>query len=158
MNAPGDPTQLIDEAERFLVAQLSLSPVELPSHLQATSGQWKSAPVTITTRAYDGGVVRYARFATVQGAGLQIGNLLVLADPTYVLPILGSDLVALGVRPTMLAADLSPVFLPDPGGQQWWPPSVLPSAIGHRCLQGRSSGVVCGVVLAARTLYARGCL
>ncbi len=155
MSASGDPTHLIDEAERFLVDRLSLSPVDLPSQLQAASGQWKSAPVTITTKAYAGGVVRYARFATVQGAGLQIGNLLVLADPTYVLPILGADLVALGERPTMLAADLSPVFPAGPGRAAM--NAVVGAALGPRPLLpgGGDLPAWCAALFSPHVLYTR---
>lgn len=130
MSRSADVLQLIEDAEHFLVESLSLKLVSIPSQLQTARGQWKSAPVTITTRAYDGGVVRYARFATVQGAGLQIGNLLVFADPAYVLPILGADLVALGERPTMLAADLSPVFPAGPGRAAM--DTAVGAALAHR--------------------------
>ena len=115
MSTRSDPVHLIDDAERFLVDRLSLSPIDLPSQVHTARGQWRADAVTIRTRAYDGGVVRYSRFVTVEGTGLQIGNLLVLADPTYLLPILGADLVALGERAMMLAADLSPTFAAGPG-------------------------------------------
>jgi hypothetical protein len=101
---------MIDDAERFLVDRLSLRRVDLPCELGTARGQWKSDAVTIRTRAYDGGVVRYSRFVTVEGAGLLIGNLLTLAHPNYSLPILGADIVAIGGRPTMVAVDLSPAF------------------------------------------------
>jgi phycocyanobilin:ferredoxin oxidoreductase len=101
---------MIEDAERFLVDRLSLRRVDLPRELVTARGQWKAEPVTIRTRAYDGELVRYSRFVTVEGAGLLIGNLLVLAHPNYSLPILGADIVALGGRQTMVAVDLSPAF------------------------------------------------
>ena len=110
MSALRRQTQMIDDAERFLTARLSLRQLDLPRELRTARGQWKAEAVTIRTRAYDGEKVRYSRFVTIEGAGLLIGNLLILANPNYSLPILGADVVAIGGRQTMVAVDLSPAF------------------------------------------------
>jgi phycocyanobilin:ferredoxin oxidoreductase len=89
-----------------------LTPVTLPPDLACAEGTWKAAPVGIETRAYRGGVVRYARFARLVGGDLEIGNVLCLAAATHPLPILGADLVGLGRETGMIAADLSPTLPP----------------------------------------------
>lgn len=101
---------LTRETEAGLVRDLALRPVALDPSLAAAEGTWKSAPVAIETRAYRGDRIQYARFVVIRGGGLEIGNVLCLSDPTYPLPILGADLVALGQEQAMLAADLSPVL------------------------------------------------
>src|SRR5919199_2834439 len=105
---------LVAETEDTLVQQLGLRPVALEPALAQADGAWKGEPVSLTTRAYSGGAVRYARFARLVGPDLEIGNVLCLPDPLYPLPILGADLVALGRATGMLAADLSPTLPPGP--------------------------------------------
>jgi phycocyanobilin:ferredoxin oxidoreductase len=105
---------LIAESETLLVDALRLRPLPLPPDLAHAPGTWKGAPVTVETRAYVGGVVRYARFARLQADTLAIGNVLCLPDVSYPLPILGADLVALGAEMGMVAADLSPTLPPGP--------------------------------------------
>ena len=94
--------------------RLALEPVALDAELARADGTWKGAPVTIATRAWRGGNVRWARVATVTGGGLEIGNVMALAARDVPLPILGADLVSLGARGAgvMIAADLSPVLAP----------------------------------------------
>jgi phycocyanobilin:ferredoxin oxidoreductase len=101
---------LVAETEDTLVQQLGLRPVALEPALAQADGAWKGEPVSLTTRAYSGGAVRYARFARLVGPDLEIGNVLCLPDPLYPLPILGADLVALGRATGMVAADLSPTL------------------------------------------------
>jgi phycocyanobilin:ferredoxin oxidoreductase len=101
---------LTAETEAYLVRELGLAPLPLEARLERAEGMWKGAAVAIETRAYRGGAIRYARFATVQGAGLDIGNVLCLPAHDHPLPILGADLVAVGRETGMLAADLSPVL------------------------------------------------
>lgn len=86
--------------------------MQLDPVLARAEGTWKGEPVTIATRAWRGGAVRWARVATVTGGGLEIGNVLALPRLHLALPILGADLVSLGARGagTMIAADLSPVL------------------------------------------------
>jgi phycocyanobilin:ferredoxin oxidoreductase len=108
---------LAAETERALAGRLGLQPLRLAPALARADGMWKGGPVRLETRAYSGGVIRYARFARLVGLGgldLEIANLLCLADPLYPLPILGADLVALGQGTGMLAADLSPTLPPGP--------------------------------------------
>ena len=100
--------------ESWLVRELALAPLPLDPALGHAEGAWKGAPVTIATRAYRGGPLRYARFAVVLGAGLEIGNLLCLPAPAHPLPILGADLVALRHESGMVAVDLSPTLPPGP--------------------------------------------
>lgn len=105
-------------AERRVVDALGLEPIALATALASASGEWKGAPATITTRAYAGGVVRYARFAMVEGSGIAIANILALPAEDQPLPILGADLVAIGARggSVLLAADLSPAVPEEVGG------------------------------------------
>lgn len=103
---------LIAETEAYLVRELALAPLPLEPGLGRAAGVWKGATVTVETRAYHGGAIRYARFAVVRGAGLDIGNVLCLPASEHPLPILGADLVAVGRETGMLAADLSPVLPP----------------------------------------------
>lgn len=110
--------QLIDLTHRMeaaLLRVLDLHPLSLPSDLALATGLWKDEPVVIETRAYAGGPIRYARVATVVGNDLQIGNVLALPDPSYPLPILGADLVAVHADRGMIAVDLSPTL---PSGPQ----------------------------------------
>lgn len=94
-----------------------MTPVAIAPDLADAEGTWKGAPVRLTTQVWSGPLVRQARFATVVGGGLEIGNLLVVMRDDLALPILGADLVALGARGAgaMLAADLSPTL---PAGAQ----------------------------------------
>ena len=103
-----------EEAERQIVSALGLAVSPLDPGLAHAEGAWKGQPVTIETRAYRGGQIRFARFARLWGAGLEIGNLLCLPDAEHPLPILGADLVALGRESGMLAVDLSPTLPPGP--------------------------------------------
>jgi phycocyanobilin:ferredoxin oxidoreductase len=96
--------------EAYLVRKLGLEPLPLPPGLGRAEGEWRGSSATIETRAYCGGVIRYARFAVVTTADLDIGNVLCLPTLSHPLPILGADLVALGRETGMLAADLSPVL------------------------------------------------
>jgi phycocyanobilin:ferredoxin oxidoreductase len=96
--------------EAYLARELGLGPLALPPELGRAEGEWRGSSATIETRAYRGGVIRYARFAVIRGPDLEIGNILCLPAPEHPLPILGADLVALGRETGMLAADLSPVL------------------------------------------------
>ncbi len=105
---------LTAEVEAWIVQALALTPIPLPPDLAAATGTWKGAPVTISTRAYRGSPVRFARFVRLVGPDLEIGNLLCLPEPAYPLPIFGADLVGLPRATAMLAADLSPTLPPGP--------------------------------------------
>jgi hypothetical protein len=112
---PPDFGTLTRAAESRLVRALGLEPVALPGELAVMRGAWQGQPVEARARAYAGAGVELARFVTVEGAGLSIGNVLVIPGTDSAAPILGGDLVWIGTRPTvaMIAADLSPT-LPDP--------------------------------------------
>ena len=105
---------VIAEVENTLVRELGLEPLPLDPDLARAEGTWKDEPAVIETRVYRGGCLRYARLAQLSGAGLEIGNVLCLADPVTPLPILGADLVAVGRETGMVAADLSPTLPPGP--------------------------------------------
>ena len=106
---------VVAEVEDTLVRDLRLEPWPLDPELARAEGTWKGQPAVIETRAYRGGCLWYARFVQMSGAGLEIGNVLCLADPVTPLPILGADLVAVGRETGMVAADLSPTLPPGPG-------------------------------------------
>lgn len=101
--------ELCAAAEQQLVRQLELQALPLPAELARLDGSWKGGTVTLSARAYHGPRIGYARFVDISGAGLDIGNVLVLARPEYPLPMLGADLVGLGRDTGVLVADLSPV-------------------------------------------------
>lgn len=103
---------LTESLEADAVQRLPLTPLPLPPDLARATGVWKEAPVAIETRAYHGPAIRYARCALVRGSDLEIGNLLILPDTTYPLPILGADFVGFGRDRAMIAIDLSPVLPP----------------------------------------------
>jgi hypothetical protein len=102
--------EVIEAAETGLVRALDLVRAPLPAGLARLEGSWKDAPVVLEARAYRGERVAYARFVNVQGAGLEIGNILCLSAPAYPLPILGVDLVGLGKDTVVAVADLSPIL------------------------------------------------
>lgn len=103
----GPIATLTRDTERQLADALDLHPMPLEPRMAHATGTLRGAPVEIETSAWTGDVVRYARFATVAGEGLEIGNLLCLPDPRYPLPIFGADLVAARRDMVMFAADLS---------------------------------------------------
>ena len=95
--------------EARLVGQLHLSPVSIDLSLASATGTFREAPVNIETSAYRSDRIRLARFSVVYGKTLQIGNILCIPEPNYVVPILGADLVSVRSDSMMIAADLSPV-------------------------------------------------
>lgn len=110
MSSPFGFAALVSETEQALVQDLGLRPLLLAPALARADGAWKGESVSLETRAYAGGAIRFARFAQLVGPSLEIGNVLCLPDPLYPLPILGADLVALGRATGMLAVDLSPTL------------------------------------------------
>ena len=114
MNSSFNFVALVEATEAWLAKELTLTPLPLDPALRGAEGTWKGRPVTIETRAYQGGVVRYARIALLKGPGLEIGNLLCLPQVTHPLPILGADLVVLSRETGMVAVDLSPTLPPGP--------------------------------------------
>jgi phycocyanobilin:ferredoxin oxidoreductase len=105
---------LTAEAERLVVEALALEPVPLDPVLAVAHGSWRDRPARIETRAYAGPTVRHARFATVSAATVEIGNVLVMPRDEWALPLFGADLVSMGGRSAMIAADLSPTLPPGP--------------------------------------------
>lgn len=101
---------LTRSCEGRLVDALALERLPLAPDLARMEGEWQGAQIVAEARAYRGDGVAFARFATVEGDGLSIGNLLVLPAPTSSAPIFGGDLVWIGTRPQlgMIACDLSP--------------------------------------------------
>jgi hypothetical protein len=144
-------------AEQRLIGGLLLRPRALQPRLGEAVGRWKDAPVTITTRAYEGDAVSYVRLAVVSGVQLVLGSLLAVPRANRPVPILGADLVWRGApRELAITADLSPVrdplerdaelaeiarVVPDrgalpPAGElprwrsDWFSPSVLHTRVG----------------------------
>lgn len=106
------PATIVAAAEALLCEGLGLRPLPIEPELARMHGSWRDAPAELVTRAWTGPRVRYARVAAVSGAGLCIGNLLVVPAPAFASPILGVDLVAAGRDTALLAADLSPTQAP----------------------------------------------
>jgi phycocyanobilin:ferredoxin oxidoreductase len=105
---------LTAEAERLVVDALGLEPVALDPVLALALGTWRDRPARIETRAYAGPTILHARFATVKAATVEIGNLLVMPRAEWALPVFGADLVSMGGRSAMIAADISPTLPPGP--------------------------------------------
>jgi phycocyanobilin:ferredoxin oxidoreductase len=108
MTSPFPFAALLRDAEGRIVQTLGLTPLQLAPHLACATGNWRGAPVRIESRAYRSERIRYARFATVSGQNLDIGNALCLPALDVGLPIFGADLVAIRQDAAMIAADLSP--------------------------------------------------
>jgi phycocyanobilin:ferredoxin oxidoreductase len=100
---------LCSATEQSLVRALQLQALPLPAELVRLAGSWKGQPVTLSARAYAGPRIGYARFVEIAGAGLDIGNVLLLSEAEYPLPMLCADLVGLGKDTGVEVADLSPV-------------------------------------------------
>jgi phycocyanobilin:ferredoxin oxidoreductase len=95
--------------EHELASACALKRIDLDPDIERRTGTFRGAPVTIESAAYRGSKLRLARFAVVYGKSLEIGNVMCVPDPAYVVPILGADLVAVRPDSVMIAADLSPV-------------------------------------------------
>lgn len=109
--------RMLRRAERTVTRTCSLVPFPLDPSLARAEGTLRGAPVVLETQAWTGGPsspVAWARFATMQGAGVEVGNVVILSRARFPLPVLGADLVALTPRSAMLAADLSPSLPPGP--------------------------------------------
>ena len=102
-------TALLQVVETQLVAGLNLLPLSLPASVSQRQGVWKGAPVFLAARAYRSHTIAYARFVTVTGRELEIGNALCLSIPARPLPIFGVDLVGFAADKSVVVADLSPV-------------------------------------------------
>ncbi len=146
---------LTAEVETYLVGELALVPVALPPDLAAATGGWKSEPVTITTRAYSGDGVRYARFVQLVGVDLEIGNVLCLPDHAYPLPILGADLVSVRRESGMLAADLSPTLPPGPDRDRQLRPLARRRAVRGPLPPGGPLPAWCTAWFSPHALYTR---
>jgi phycocyanobilin:ferredoxin oxidoreductase len=109
--------ELVAELEETLTHAIDLVPVSLDPDLARAQGTWRGTPAVIETRVYRGSCLRYVRFVQMSGDGLEIGNVLCLADPVTPHPIFGADLVAVGRETGMIAADLSPTLPPGPARQ-----------------------------------------
>lgn len=100
--------ELLHAAERHLVEGLCLRQLH-PDPARANAvGLFKGAEVRLETRVY-AGRDRWARFVTIRGGELAIGNLLAAAHPRFGLPVLGADLVDFGRETGVIAADISPL-------------------------------------------------
>lgn len=95
--------------EGHLTRALALEPIPLEAELADRDGRWKGSLARLTASAWRGPSVSFARFVSLSGPALDIGNVLVLPQPPLDAPIFGADLV--GVRPDagLIVADLSPV-------------------------------------------------
>jgi hypothetical protein len=128
MSAPADPVAFVRAAERHLAETLGLRPLPLPPALARAEAPWKGDRARLEATALAGGPVRWARFVTLVGDGLRVGNLVALGEPGRGLPILGADLVEVGGdRPALVVADLYPVTGTEAGADgPPAPPGVAP--------------------------------
>lgn len=102
----------IRDTEELLRRELELEPAAIPPDLARAEGSIRGNPIVIETRMYVGPRIRFARFATIVGESVSIGNALCLSAAEDALPIFGADLVTFSADAAMLAADLSPVLPP----------------------------------------------
>lgn len=108
----GSPFHFIDltgQVEKSVTQSLALEPIDLSPRFAHAEGSWRSKPAKVTVHAFRGETVRFARFVTIEGEGLEIGNVLCLPEKNQPLPIFGIDLVGLGGETAVAVADLSPV-------------------------------------------------
>lgn len=87
---------VLQRAERRIVETLGLRSRPIEPRFAHATGLWKDAPVTLTTRTYEGDAIGYLRVALVGGTQLTIGSLLACARPNRALPLLMAELVLRG--------------------------------------------------------------
>lgn len=75
MTATAGWTTVAREVEATLRAGLGLRALPLAPALAHMRGSWRDGPAVLTTRAYVGERVRYARVAALADAGLDVGLL-----------------------------------------------------------------------------------
>lgn len=110
MSAPLHFSELTRQLEGSLRHALELRAVELEPRFGCVIGSFRGHPARLTARVLFGPTVRFARFVTIVGDGLEIANVLCVPAPRSGLPIFGCELVGLGGGDTVVAAaDLSPV-------------------------------------------------
>jgi len=104
--------------EHDLVGRLALASLPIPAELAHIEGSAGDAPV-VDVRAYAGGPIAHARFATiVGGSGLEIASVLCLGRADLALPIFTADLIAVGRDRALLAIDLCPATSSDAATRQ----------------------------------------
>ena len=114
---------LVALAEAQLVRAFGLEPTPVAPRLASHTGELQGHAVTLSARCYRSartssspcsvarpGPVAYARFVTLAGGAVDIGNLLVIGTAPSALPILGADLVSVRAGTSLLAVDLTPVI------------------------------------------------
>lgn len=110
MTAPLHFTALTRQLKGALQEALALEPIELEPRFESVIGSFRGRPARLSACALVGPRIRWARFVTIVGDGLEIGNLLCIPEAHAQLPIFGADLVGLGGGDVVVAAaDLSPV-------------------------------------------------
>lgn len=97
------------DAEAFVTAELGLEPLRISPRLREAEAVWKGQRVALRACAYRGRTVAYARFVTLHGGTLAIGNIFGVSSPLYPFATLGADLVDIGAETAVAVADLSPV-------------------------------------------------
>lgn len=87
-------------------ASVAPTPLPIDARFAQATATYKRAPIVLSTHAFVGPKIAYARFVRIDFAGGAIGNVLVVGRPEYALPIFGADLVAVGTG-TLVVADVS---------------------------------------------------
>ncbi|MBL8954608.1 MAG: hypothetical protein JNK82_27770 [Myxococcaceae bacterium] len=146
---------LTQTLQRRFHESLTLSALPTEPRFEAAEGRFRGRPAWLSSRTFAGGGLRFARFVTVTGDGLDIGNVLCIPEPTSPLPIFGADVVGLGADAIVAAADLSPMShglplpqlpshtLPSPNGElpPWAARWFSPQAFVTRTHVGQAAGV-----------------
>lgn len=100
---------IADAVADRLETSLRLQPTTVPTPFAAASGAWKGAPVRLSTRAWRGEGLASFRVVTLEGAGLEIANLLAVPAPGHAGIVFGADLVSARPDMALVVADLSPL-------------------------------------------------
>lgn len=78
--------------ESALVDVFGLEPLHVPPALASATGSIQRSPVALTTRAYTGKHIRFARILTMIGGPIEVTDLLVIPSATSGAPILAIEL------------------------------------------------------------------
>ena len=148
--------EAVARIETRMTADLSLTPDPLRPGLATAEGAWKGDAVRIVANAWNGPVVRFARFVRLTSPVLDIGNLLVLPRPPSAAPIFGADLVAARPDAGLIVADLSPVDgvpapSPNPGLPEWTAGIFSASPMFVRVTVDETASALAAVEAMART-------
>jgi hypothetical protein len=98
----------LGSVEGMLVEELGLERLPLREVLGRVENACEGRPAELTTRAYAGALVQYARVVTLRADGIDVGSLFVVPCASLAAPLLSVDLLAVSAR-GLAIAELIPV-------------------------------------------------